>query len=216
MKTLLGQHHERSLQNKDPSSTSDVANYRLPQMDSLPLLLLEQISEYLECADLRSLRLVNKLLAAISARDLFSELHFSADKQRPRYGYVGRSRSVRCTNLDKAVADVLPIARHVRKFYFTPAVVIAGSSIQVAPFCWCKAWAKQTDSRFNLASKENSSTMDIEEVIWQRKMGAQDSNVYNVRELMNKLFDNMTRLRHVEIAAPMISKNTFRAFANDM
>lgn len=59
--------------------------------------------------------------------------------------------------------------------------------------------------------------MDIDEVIWQRKMGVgvQDSNnSYNVRELMNKLFDIMTRLRHVEIATPMISKNTFRTFAN--
>lgn len=134
MKTPLGHHHERLLQNKSPSSTSDLADYRLLQMDSLPLSLLEQISACLECADLRSLRLVNKLFAAISARDLFSELHFSGAKQNPRYGYVGRSRSVQCAHLDEAVADVLPFARHVRKFHFTPSVAIAGSSIQIPPF----------------------------------------------------------------------------------
>lgn len=97
-------------------------------MNYLPFPVADQISACLECDDLRSLRLVNKLFAATSAKYLFAELHFNGAKQTPRYGYVGRSRIVRCAKLDEAIADVLPIARHVKKLYFTPAVAIIGSS----------------------------------------------------------------------------------------
>ncbi|CEJ81453.1 hypothetical protein VHEMI01575 [[Torrubiella] hemipterigena] len=85
-------------------------------MDSLPLLLLEQISEDLERADLESLRLVNKFFAAIYAEDLFTELHFTGEPQKAREGYAGRTRSAQCANLDKAVVDILPIACYVGSF----------------------------------------------------------------------------------------------------
>lgn len=59
--------------------------------------------------------------------------------------------------------------------------------------------------------------MDVDEAMWQRKMDAQgNSNGHNVREPMNKLFDEMTSLQHVEIAVPLISRNTFRALAKHM
>lgn len=99
-------------------------------MVHFPDEILEQISEPLCVDDLISLRFVSKRWAAVAARFLFTELCFSGCERgsRPGRKHTGRIRYAEYGGMEKAVADVLPFARHVRKFRFEPAYYIPGKA----------------------------------------------------------------------------------------
>lgn len=106
-------------------------------MDSLPPEVQQTVAECLCPTDLKSLRLVNKRFSNVAARPLFEVLNFSGNEQSDHYGIVGltgdfgnetsylthlgRKRTVKYAELPKAVEEVLPLAKFVKTFKFSPA-----------------------------------------------------------------------------------------------
>ncbi|KAI1362729.1 hypothetical protein F5Y08DRAFT_311280 [Xylaria arbuscula] len=107
-------------------------------MDSLPSELLARIAFFLPCTtDLRTLRLVNKRLAAETSRPLFELLRFSGRRQDepPVWnfgpteerelptGHVGRIRTVEFSKIPKVVDEIIdsPVVCHTKTLVFDPA-----------------------------------------------------------------------------------------------
>lgn len=107
----------------------------ISKMESLPPEVQQIIAGCLNSYDLKALRLVNKRFSNIAARPLFEILNFSGNEQADRYELIGivanptpeyhkypsRKRTVQYTELPEAVAEVLPLAKYVKTFKFSPA-----------------------------------------------------------------------------------------------
>lgn len=107
-------------------------------MDSLPPELLARVVSFLPCTtDLISMRLVNRVNAAIAFRPLFELLRFSGRRQdqTPPWnfgpsierelskGQVGRTRTIEFGKLPEVVDEILgsSLARYTKTFVFDPA-----------------------------------------------------------------------------------------------